>query len=224
MTASARVTKAGNKEFEWGKRTYIMGIINTSPESFSGDGVTDTGAVIEQARRFEAAGADILDIGGESTKPGAAAIPLEVELNRVVPVIETLAKTVAVPISVDSYKSEVVSKAIAEKSMVSTSVSLLTPTWFAVPVSRSKVRCSVLCNSISVSVALAITSLFWRVRFPVKVAGLRISTVSDTPSNSMNVVAAPATSVCRLVMMSYAPEDAPRKNAVPFSASMSVRV
>ena len=69
------ITKCGNTEFRWGERTYVMGIINVSPDSFSGDGLTNLDAVVAQARRFVSEGADILDIGGESTKPGSAAVP-----------------------------------------------------------------------------------------------------------------------------------------------------
>ena len=62
-------TKCRNTEFRWGERTYIMGVLNLSPESFSGDGVTSIDAAVEQAHRFVSQGADILDIGGESTRP-----------------------------------------------------------------------------------------------------------------------------------------------------------
>lgn len=105
------MTKIGNTEFRWGERTYVMGIINLSPESFSGDGLAAPAAV-EQARRFVQDGADILDIGGESTRPGFAAVSVEEEINRVVPVIEKLAAELSVPISIDTSKSEVAREAI----------------------------------------------------------------------------------------------------------------
>jgi len=106
------ITKCGNTEFRWGERTYVMGIVNVSPESFSGDGIADVSAAVEQAQRMVAEGADILDVGGESTRPGAAPITVEEELRRVIPVIEKLAPSVTVPISVDTYKSEVAEQAL----------------------------------------------------------------------------------------------------------------
>jgi dihydropteroate synthase len=106
------ITRCGKKEFRWGERTYIMGIINTSPNSFSGDGVTDVEAAIAQAYRMIEDGADILDIGGESTRPGAEPVTIEEELKRVIPLIERLASRIDVPISIDSYKSEVAGRAL----------------------------------------------------------------------------------------------------------------
>jgi dihydropteroate synthase len=106
-------TRCGSKEFRWGERTYVMGIINVSPESFSGDGLTSIEAAIAQARRFVSQGADILDIGGESTRPGAAPVPVDEEVSRVVPVIERLVnEKIPVPLSVDTYKSAVARRAL----------------------------------------------------------------------------------------------------------------
>ncbi len=103
--------------FAWGNRTYIMGILNVTPDSFSGDGLlTQDDAVqaaLAQARRFVAEGADILDIGGESTRPGASPVSAEEEISRVVPVIRALAE--ALPntlLSVDTYKAEVAEAAL----------------------------------------------------------------------------------------------------------------
>ena len=106
------VTKCGNTEFHWGDRTYIMGIINTSPESFSGDGLKNREAVLEQALRFIEEGADILDIGGESTRPGLGPVSLEEEIQRVLPVLEYIADKVTVPISIDTTKPEVAELAL----------------------------------------------------------------------------------------------------------------
>jgi dihydropteroate synthase len=105
-------TRCGNMEFRWGERTYVMGIINVSPDSFSGDGITDVPAAIDQARRMVSEGADILDIGGESTRPNSTPISIDEEVKRVVPVIERLAADIAVPLSVDTYKSEVARQAL----------------------------------------------------------------------------------------------------------------
>jgi dihydropteroate synthase len=106
------ITKCGHLEFRWGTRTYIMGIINVSPNSFSGDGISSPEAALTQAFRMIDEGADILDIGGESTRPGADPISIDEELSRVIPVIEKLAQQVRVPISVDSYKYEVAEQAL----------------------------------------------------------------------------------------------------------------
>ncbi|HUV44545.1 MAG TPA: dihydropteroate synthase [Dehalococcoidales bacterium] len=106
------ITRCGLSEFRWGERTYIMGIVNVSPESFSGDGLADADAAVEQAQRFVTEGADILDIGGESTRPGSSPISIEEEVRRVVPVIERIARKVNVPLSIDTYKSEVAVRAL----------------------------------------------------------------------------------------------------------------
>lgn len=105
-------TRCGNTEFKWGERTYVMGIINLSPDSFSGDGLSSTEEALAQAQRMVSEGADILDIGGESTRPGAAPIFEQQELKRVIPAIEKIASQVTVPVSVDSSKYEVVRQAL----------------------------------------------------------------------------------------------------------------
>jgi len=105
-------TKCGNTEFRWGERTYVMGILNMSPDSFSGDGITSLEVAVAQAHRFVSEGADILDIGGESTRPGSSPISVDEEIRRVVPVIERLASEIAIPLSIDTYKSEVAQQAL----------------------------------------------------------------------------------------------------------------
>ena len=111
--SSTKITRCGSAEFHWGKRTYVMGIVNVSPDSFSGDGAADIESAVAQAFRFVEEGADILDIGGESTRPGASPITVAEEVRRVVPVIEQLAGRVNVPISLDSSKYEVARQALA---------------------------------------------------------------------------------------------------------------
>lgn len=99
--------------FLWGSRTYIMGIINVTPDSFSGDGLGDNvAAAAAQARRFVEEAADILDIGGESTRPGHTPVSVEEELRRVIPAIEAVRAAVSVPISIDTYKSQVARAAL----------------------------------------------------------------------------------------------------------------
>ena len=105
-------TRCGNTEFHWGERTYVMGVINVSPDSFSGDGISNIEAAAAQAQRFVSEGADILDIGGESTRPGSTPISTNEEIKRVVPVVERLASEVNIPLSVDTYKSEVARQAV----------------------------------------------------------------------------------------------------------------
>lgn len=100
-------------EFRWGERTFIMGIVNITPDSFSGDGLgNDIDAALAQARRFIGEGADIIDVGGESTRPESAPISADEELERVMPLISKLAKEATVPISIDTYRSEVARRAL----------------------------------------------------------------------------------------------------------------
>ena len=113
MIGCLGATRCGDRLLAWGERTYIMGIINMTPDSFSGDGLgVDLEAALARARRFEAEGADIIDVGGESTRPGHKPISPEEELRRVIPVIERLAGEVRVPISVDTYKAPVAERAV----------------------------------------------------------------------------------------------------------------
>ncbi|MFZ5908403.1 MAG: dihydropteroate synthase [Chloroflexota bacterium] len=107
----------GKHTFDWGARTYVMGILNVTPDSFSGDGIIARGDAvsvsIEQARQFLEGGADLLDIGGESTRPGSEALTAENEMERVLPVIHALVK--AFPdalLSIDTYKASVAEAAI----------------------------------------------------------------------------------------------------------------
>src|ERR1051325_7953915 len=99
--------KCGRFELPLGRKTYVMGIVNATPDSFSGDGVFAHGgeAALSHALRLIEDGADILDIGGESTRPGAAPVPEDEELRRVIPLIEALAARVDVPLSVDTTKA-----------------------------------------------------------------------------------------------------------------------
>lgn len=102
------------RAMEWGQRTYLMAIINVTPDSFSGDGLgTDVEAAQALARRFEAEGADILDIGGESTRPGALPLEPEAELARVLPALIAIRESTSLPISIDSTHGAVVEAALA---------------------------------------------------------------------------------------------------------------
>src|SRR4030042_4521797 len=109
----------------WGSRTYIMGILNLTPDSFSGDGLLgadpdsgefhlDLDAILEKAKYLVENGADIIDIGGESTRPGAQQVTAEVEMKRVKPVIKTLTSKLDVIISIDTYKASVAEAALQQ--------------------------------------------------------------------------------------------------------------
>jgi dihydropteroate synthase len=101
------------KILDLGTRTHIMGILNVTPDSFSDGGLyADAERAVERAREMAAQGADIIDIGGESTRPGAKPLTEEEELRRIIPVIERLAAEVMTPISVDTYKASVARKAL----------------------------------------------------------------------------------------------------------------
>lgn len=98
---------------QWGARTYVMAILNVTPDSFSGDGLDgDVEAAMAAAAAAVTAGADILDVGGESTRPGAAPVSAAEEIARVVPVIAALRAMFDTPISVDTYKAQVARAAL----------------------------------------------------------------------------------------------------------------
>jgi dihydropteroate synthase len=107
-----------------GERTLVMGIVNVTPDSFSGDGLSlDAGAAVKLGTQQVEQGADILDVGGESTRPGSDPVPADEEIERVVPVIEGLAAQVEVPISVDTRKAEVARAALEAGAAIVNDVS-----------------------------------------------------------------------------------------------------
>lgn len=113
-----------NFDFDFSQKTYIMGILNITPDSFSDGGLFfNTESAVKQALRMQEEGADIIDIGGESTRPGAEKITVKEEIRRVVPVIEALAKEVRVPISVDTYKSAVAEAAVSAGASIINDIS-----------------------------------------------------------------------------------------------------
>ena len=115
MNLKSELLQIGNHIFNWGSRTYVMGILNVTPDSFSGDGILalsgaagEVEAAVEQARDFLANGADILDVGGESTRPGSQPVNANDEIERVLPVIDAIAKEFPdALISIDTYKAKV---------------------------------------------------------------------------------------------------------------------
>jgi dihydropteroate synthase len=111
-------TRIGDTTFRWGERTYVMGIVNVTPDSFSGDGLLATGRdpveeAVERGREMVAGGADLLDVGGESTRPGHTDVAEGDERQRVVPIVAALRKALPhVPLSIDTTKAGVAEAAI----------------------------------------------------------------------------------------------------------------
>ncbi len=104
---------AGGEPLVWGRRTYVMGIINLAPDSFSGDGLAgDVSAAVELARRMEDDGADMLDVGAESTRPGSTPVSASAEADLLLPALEAVCRAVQIPVSVDTYKAPVARRAI----------------------------------------------------------------------------------------------------------------
>jgi dihydropteroate synthase len=113
-----------NRKLMLGKRTLLMGVLNVTPDSFSDGGAFfDKEKAISRGLGMVEEGADIIDIGGESTRPGSKPVELEEELHRVIPVIESLAKEVDVPISIDTYKSAVAQRAVEAGAQIINDVS-----------------------------------------------------------------------------------------------------
>jgi dihydropteroate synthase len=126
--SSPSVTSANHRfqKLELGRRTLIIGVLNVTPDSFSDGGLfTEVEAAVGHAERMVAEGADIVDVGGESSRPGADPVPAEVEMDRVLPVIEKLAKTIEIPISIDTYKSSVARHALDVGACIVNDISAL---------------------------------------------------------------------------------------------------
>lgn len=104
--------QVGPLRLELRSRTYLMGILNVTPDSFAGNGVMEIESAVARGRVMLAEGADIIDVGGESTRPGAISVPLEEELRRVIPVVDRLVEGLGAPVSVDTRKAEVARQAL----------------------------------------------------------------------------------------------------------------
>lgn len=116
-----KTLKIASQTLNWGERTYVMGILNATPDSFSGDGLIPPllsgrareGQALAQARQFVDLGADILDVGGESTRPGSKPVDADEEMRRVIPIIRAIAEEMPeILISVDTYKASVAKAAL----------------------------------------------------------------------------------------------------------------
>lgn len=115
-------------EYDFGSRTFLMGVLNITPDSFSDGGKYFDSAVIldkviEDAIFMQKAGADFIDIGGESTRPGAHKVSIAEELERVVPVVNALSRKLSIPISIDTYKSEVADECLKEGACIVNDIS-----------------------------------------------------------------------------------------------------
>ncbi len=131
------VLKIRNKQLAWGARTYLMGVLNTTPDSFSGDGVVELDAAVLRGLDLIEAGADILDIGAESTRPGHAPVDAETELKRLLLPLEQLRQKSDAIISVDTTKPEVFTRALAAGADILNSVQGLNdPELFSIVLER----------------------------------------------------------------------------------------
>ena len=126
MGCAPHSISAGPFTLEFGARTLLMGIINVTPDSFSGDGIgADPAAAAEQAVEFAAAGADIIDVGGESTRPGAERVSAEEQIRRTEPAVRAIARAVSRPISIDTTRAEVAAAALDAGAHIINDVSAL---------------------------------------------------------------------------------------------------
>lgn len=114
----------GKKVYDLSSRTFVMGVLNVTPDSFSDGGkFMEVDAAIAHAKRIVEEGADFIDVGGQSSRPGASEVSVDEEMTRVMPVIRELKKTVEVPISIDTYRSEVADEALAAGAVIVNDIS-----------------------------------------------------------------------------------------------------
>ncbi len=122
----SQILRCGNQTFDFAERTYVMGILNITPDSFSDGGrFLNHSEALDHAKQMVDEGADIIDVGGESTRPGAQPASLEEEHGRVIPFIEKLASQVEVPISIDTTKAEVAKNALEAGAAIINDISAL---------------------------------------------------------------------------------------------------
>ena len=118
--------KFRHRSYDFFTRTHVVGVINVTPDSFSDGGkYFDTKKAIEHGLKMAEEGADILDIGGESTRPGSEPVTVEEELKRIIPVIENLSQKVRIPISIDTYKAKVAKRALEAGAEIINDISAL---------------------------------------------------------------------------------------------------
>ncbi len=120
------VLRCSSYNLEIGKRTLVMGILNVTPDSFSDGGLYNRlDKALEHAEKMVEDGADIIDVGGESSRPGSEPVPEDIEIERVLPIIEKLAKRIKVPISIDTYKASVAERALDAGASIVNDISAL---------------------------------------------------------------------------------------------------
>jgi dihydropteroate synthase len=116
----------GSRDFDFDRRVYVMGILNVTPDSFSDGGkFLDPEAALDRALRMQEEGADLIDVGAESTRPGASPVPAEEEVRRLVPVLKKILPRLKAPVSVDTRKTRVAEAALAEGAAMINDVSAL---------------------------------------------------------------------------------------------------
>lgn len=148
MLRNEKIFQIGNRQFAIGRHTYVMGILNVTPDSFSDGGKWNhTDKVLKRVEQMLAEGMDVVDIGGESTRPGYTPITVEEEIERVVPVIEAIRKNFDVPVSLDTYKAKVARAGIAAGAdMVNDIWGLKYDTDMAKVIAESGVACCLMHN------------------------------------------------------------------------------
>jgi dihydropteroate synthase len=126
MRRTYTITLKGGRTIEPGERTIVVGVLNVTPDSFSDGGLSfETARAVDRALEMESEGADVIEIGGESTRPGASRLSVDEELSRVLPVLRGLAGRLQAAIAIDTYKSEVAAAAISEGAAIVNDVSAL---------------------------------------------------------------------------------------------------
>jgi len=127
MAQDTFIYRFGRREYDLSSRTFVMGILNVTPDSFSDGGqFVDAERAVAHGIQMAGEGADFVDVGGESSRPGSEPLPLEEESRRVIPVIERLAKEVHIPISVDTYKAGVARMALEAGATIVNDISAMT--------------------------------------------------------------------------------------------------
>jgi dihydropteroate synthase len=127
LAEPCNIWRCGRHVYDLSRRPLVMGILNVTPDSFSdGNSYASVAAAVAAAEKMVAAGADIIDVGGESTRPGAKPVSVDEELARVIPVIEGLVTSVSVPVSIDTWKAKVASAALTAGAEIVNDISAMT--------------------------------------------------------------------------------------------------
>jgi dihydropteroate synthase len=145
FSANPPTMRIGGRRFDWGSRTYVMGILNVTPDSFSDGGrFLAPEAALEQAEQLAREGADLIDVGAESTRPGARPVSAREQARRLVPVLRLLSRRVKTPVSVDTASAEVARAAVAEGAAMLNDVTALSDPKMPGVIARAGVPCVVM--------------------------------------------------------------------------------